>query len=597
MHGKSFALWSKLVAVIVVLTAGTLATAQVTLQTIVTSIPVSSLDDSGNPVSLDAEVIIPDLEYAVPGVIWNHGFGGHKGNDRSIRENIARNGYVVLSYSSRGFGDTPGQVDLMGPKEQQDLIDAVDWLIDPGNIIVDGAVLADSIGQVGASYGGFHAWSLARSGHPSVRTVVPIATAIDLYDAIVPYDVAMLVWAVGFYATGFVPEEGNYSNTFHQIVAEMVTGVNMQHVHTALTARGMTGHWDDVEIPVFVIQGINDSLFPANPGIKAFQELKSRNIETRLYLGGIGHPPAVGDGEEIERLYDEVLQWLNRHLKGAPLSETPMLATPAVEIANAGYFNNTWDGTVRYADDISTPGRTYYLKTTSPSGGTLTTSPPIPLFTPPAALINTYAGSGLLDEPVTSELILGLGLPLWLLNLNQIPGVLTYETAPFNSSNAIDLAGIPTFSLKVISVHQLPVGEPGLVAGFQADPKIWDVDPQGNATLITRGAFSEPVNSAPLISSPLHTTTFEAFGAFYTFEAGHRLRITLSSEDTPYLRPTTNPFIVTIHPGSKVTFPTGQWLSAPQQVALVPDPDPPVPATIFDGLTTVQELVLDALGL
>lgn len=565
------------------------------LTTVTTTIPVSSPDDAGNPVALDAEVILPDLGYAVPGVIWNHGFGGHKGNDRGIREQLASNGYVVLSYTSRGFGDTPGQVDLLGPKEQQDLLDAVDWLIDPNNPVVNGAVLADSIGQVGASYGGLHAWALARSGHPAVRTVVPIATATNLYDAMVPYDVTMLVWPVGFYATGFVPEEDNYSDTFHQIVLEMVTGLNMQHVKTALTARSMTGHWDDVEIPVFIIQGINDSLFPANTAMKAFQELKARGIETRLYLGGVGHPPAVGDGEEIERLYDQVLQWLNRHLKGAPESETPLIAGPDIEIANTGYFNSQWDGKVRYADSISTPGRTYYLKATSATGGVLSTTPPLPLLTLPLPMVNTYVGSGYLHEPVTSELLLGLGLPLP--NLSQIPGVLTFDTAPFTSANAIDIAGIPRFELKVISIHQLPVGAPGLVAAFQVNPKIWDVDPQGNATLISRGTFSEPTNAAPLLSSPLHTVSFDTFGTFYTFKPGHRLRITLSTEDTPYLRPTTNPFIVTIHPGSKVTFPTGQWLSAPVQVATVPDPVPPVPPTIFEGLTNLQELVFDALGL
>ena len=590
---NTWTFWSRL-ACVLMLAAG-FAFADVTLQTIVTGIPTTSLDDNGNAVTLDAEVIIPDLPDAVPGVIWNHGFGGNKGNDRGARELLARNGYVVLSYTSRGFGDTPGQVDLLGPKEKQDLIDAVDWLIDPSNTIVGGAVIPDSIGQVGASYGGLHAWALARSGHPSVKTVVPIATATNLYDAMVPYNVAMMVWPVGFYATGFVPEEDNYSDTFHQIVLEMLTGVNMQHVQTELTARSMTGHWDDVDIPVFIIQGINDSLFPANTAMRAFNELKSRNIETRLYLGGIGHPPAVGDGQEIDRLYDQVLQWLNRQLKGALESETPLISHADIEVANTGYFNSQWNGSVRYANAISAPGRTFYFKATSLSGGTLSTTAPIPLLTLPLPMINTYAGSGYLDEPVTSELLQGLGLPLP--NTNQIPGVLTFETAPFTSSNVLDVAGIPSFSLKVVSVHQLPVGAPGLLAAFQVDPKIWDVDPAGNATLISRGAFSEPVNSAPLVASPLHTTTFESFAAFHKFEAGHKLRITLSTEDLPYLKPTTNPFIVTIHPGSKVTFPTGSWLSAPDQVAIVPDPEPEVPPTIFEGLTSVQELVFDFLGL
>lgn len=574
---------------------GLQADAQVTIQTIQTRIPVTSPDDDGNPVTLDAEVIIPDVGEASPGILWNHGFGGSKGGDRSEREAIARRGYVVLSYTSRGFGDTPGQVDLMGTKEQQDLIDAVDWLISPANTVVNGAVIPDKIGQAGASYGGFHAWSLARSGHPAVKTVVSICTATDLYDALVPYDVATLVWPVGFYATGYVPEENNYSDTFHRIVLEMESGLNVQDVRNELHGRAVKGRWDLVNIPVFIVQGVNDSLFPANQAMEAFQALSARGIETRLYLGGIGHPPAVGDGPEIDRLYEEVVQWFDRHLKGKPAAETPLVTGPRVEIANADYFFNTWDGNVRYANDIATPGRTYYLKATSPFGGTLSTTPPLPLLTPPLFLVNTYAGSGYLDEPVTGDILWHLGLPLP--NTNQIPGVLSFETPAFTSANAIDLAGIPKFNLKVISAYQLPVGAPGLLASFQVDPKVWDVAPDGTATLVTRGAFSEQVNTAPLLSSPLHTASFGIAAAFYRFEAGHKLRITLSSEDVPYLRSTINPFVVTIHPGSTVTFPTGSWLSAPVQVAPTPEEQEHIQPTAIEGLQYASDTVLDLLGL
>lgn len=211
----------------------------VTLTTVTTRIPAKYPDDNGNPVTLDAELVIPNIDRTSPGIVWNHGFGGHKGNDRSTREWLARHGYIILSYTSRGFGDTPGQVDLMGVKEQQDLLDAVNWLIDPNNTFVAGKIRPDSIGQAGASYGGLHAWALARSGHPAVKTVVPIATATDLYDAIVPYDVAMLVWPLGFYATGYIPEEDNYSDTFQRIVLEMTTGLYMEDVRQELEVRGV----------------------------------------------------------------------------------------------------------------------------------------------------------------------------------------------------------------------------------------------------------------------------------------------------------------------------------------------------------------------
>ena len=66
-----------------------------------------------------------------PGVIINHGFLGNWKDSGSVARELASHGYVVLRYSSRGFGKTPGEVDLMGPKETQDLLDAVHWLNNP----------------------------------------------------------------------------------------------------------------------------------------------------------------------------------------------------------------------------------------------------------------------------------------------------------------------------------------------------------------------------------------------------------------------------------------------------------------------------------
>lgn len=591
--------WIKLACALgVLLTAGAAAAlpkihpTNVTLQTLSTRIPASMPDDNGDPVTLDAEVIVPVLSYPCPGIIWNHGFGGHKGNDRSEREAIARYGYVILSYTSRGFGDTPGQVDLMGAKEQQDLLDAVDWLISPDNNVVHGAVIPDSIGQVGASYGGFHAWWLARSCHPAVKTVVVIATATDLYEALMPYDVEELLWPTGFYATGYRPEDENYSQDFHRIVLEMDTGLNCQDARTELMERAVKRRWANIRIPVFIIQGINDSLFPANQAMEAYEELTARGVETRLYLGGIGHPPAVGDGPEIERLYDEALQWFEKHLKGKKDSEVPLISQSSIEVADARYFNNVWDGTVRRANVLASPGRTFYLCATSPQGGILSTEPsPYAL---PILMTNTVAGSGLAYEPVTSGLLGDQGIQM--VDTSQLPTIVTFETAPMTALTTLDLAGIPKFDLQVSSVCQLPAGVQGALAAFQLDPKVWDVDPDGNATLITRGAFSEQVDAESLDTLlqyrlPVHQVSFDIFATFYRFQAGHRLRITLATEDVPYLRPTTHPFVVTIHPGSSVTLVTGEWLSEREQVRPSPEEEALTQRSVLTGVTLVDELL------
>src|SRR4051794_7435434 len=231
-------------------------------------------DDEGNPVSLDGGVIVPASGCPCPGVIINHGFLGNWRDSETMASELASYGYVVLRYSSRGFGKTPGEVDLMGPKEQQDLLDAVHWLNNPASPVVGGLVRHNRVGQFGGSYGGAHAWSLAWSRDPAVRTVVPTATWSDIYDALLPNNVELLAYLNGFYATGFAPTgapvnsngkefstQNNYSTEMHKWVGEANSGVGLADLKAGIDPRSAKSHYGDVRIPVFIVQGTNDGLF------------------------------------------------------------------------------------------------------------------------------------------------------------------------------------------------------------------------------------------------------------------------------------------------------------------------------------------------
>jgi ABC-2 type transport system ATP-binding protein len=367
----------------------------------------------------------------------------------------------------------------------------------------------------------------------------------------------------------------------------MYTGINIQDARQEFLERAVKRRWSNIHIPVFILQGINDSLFPANQAIEAYNELTARGIPTRLYLGGIGHPPAVGNGPEIERLYDEVVQWFDKYLKGKKDKDTPLVSQSKIEVADAQYFNNVWDGNVRFANTFARPSKTYYLNATSPFGGTLSPLPALNAL--PIVLTNAYAGSGLYQEAVTSEYLTDQGVQY--IDTSQIPGTVTFETPPLPFGTSLDLAGIPKFNLTVTAADQFPVGAAGLLAAFQLDPKIWDVDPAGNAKLITRGAYSEQIDANALLSLPIHTVNFDIYATFYRFQAGHKLRITLATEDVPYLRPTVHPFVVTIYPGSSVSLATGEWLSSRVQVR----PSPEVEATTQRSVLTAPTLITDLL--
>jgi len=546
-------------------------------------------DDEGNPITLDAGLDIPTSGCPCPGVLINHGFESTWHSEDYAAHNLASHGYVVLRYSSRGFGDSGGEVDLVGPKERQDQLDAVHWLNDRHNPLVGGMVIRNDIGQYGASYGGIHAWALAMSGDRAVRTVVPTASWTDAYQALLPNDVLRVAYDAGFYATGFDPTaqlvndagaqpgttpavstQLNYSTEVHRWFAEAVSGVDAADFKAGLDARSVAGHYDRVRIPVFIVQGVNDGLFSANQAIDAYRQLTARGIPTRLYVGGVGHPPSNSSTTSPEALHigDELLAWFDHYLKGVDNGIDRM---PQVEWSRAVYFHNSWDGTTRSAWSFPFGAP----QTLQLCGGTLA-SAPCPGAVPQVA-VNTAAGEGYDEEPITGpsidsgiRQITGGAAP----DLKTAPGTLSFDTPPL--AQPLDLAGIPVVHLQAASADLLPVGSlRAALAAFQLDPKLYDVAPDGSARLLTRGAFAEPVDADSPLSSgqvtPQHGVDVDVFGVSYLVPAGDSLRLTLSTEDTPYLRATVNPFAVAVFAGSTIDLPLG--------TALFPTPTTPPPPT------------------
>ena len=559
----------------------------------------SSPDDEGNPVLLDGALDIPTSGCPCPGILINHGFEGSWHSEDTTAHNLAAHGYVVIRYSSRGFGLSNGEVDLVGPKERQDMLDAVHWLEDPANPLVGGRVIANDVGQYGASYGGMHAWNLALLDDPAVRTVVPTAAWSDGYQALLPNDVLRLVYDAGFYATGFapvaqvlggnppaLPPDLNYSAEVHKFFAEGAAGVGVEDLKAGLDSRSPVGRYDRIHIPVFIIQGTNDGLFSQNQALDAYQQLVARHVPARLYIGGIGHPPANGDtnSPEAQHIGTEILAWFDHYLKGVA---NGVDGAAPIEYSTAVYYGNRWDGTTRSAAAYPFgPPAHLYLCTTGPRGGTLEAQP-CPA-APPALAFNTMAGQGLDDEPIGHATVVGAiekvtGQPPP--GAESYPDTLTYDGPVLAAGAALDSAGVPSFHLQVVSAAEAPAGARGGAAAFQLDPKLFDVAPDGTETEITRGAYSEPLdaNSAAAGAAlPAHLASFDAFGLSHVFAAGHRLRVTLSTNDTPYLRATPNPFGVAILAGSALDMPTATGLQPtppPFGTAVPPAGVPDVPWT------------------
>ena len=137
-----------------------------------------------DPVMLDATVYLPASTPA-PAVIVAHGFGGSKKSVAADAEQLARDGFVALAYSARGFGASTGQIALDSlDYEVPDARAVVDWLAQQPEVQLDGPD-DPRVGVTGGSYGG--ALSLMLAGtDPRVDAAVPLITWNNLEQALFP---------------------------------------------------------------------------------------------------------------------------------------------------------------------------------------------------------------------------------------------------------------------------------------------------------------------------------------------------------------------------------------------------------------------------
>ncbi len=121
----------------------------------------------------------------MPAILLAHGFGGTKRSVNTQAQDLAGQGYAVLTWTAQGFGLSGGQIHLDSPDyEVRDAQRLIDWLAQRPEIRQD-APGDPRVAAVGGSYGGGLALMLA-GADPRVDAIVPMITWNDLANAFLP---------------------------------------------------------------------------------------------------------------------------------------------------------------------------------------------------------------------------------------------------------------------------------------------------------------------------------------------------------------------------------------------------------------------------
>ncbi|MFI1048770.1 alpha/beta fold hydrolase [Streptomyces griseoruber] len=438
-----------------------------------------------------------------PAVLLGHGFGGTKDDVRQQAEDLARDGYAVLTWSARGFGRSTGKIGLNDPKgEVADVSKLIDWLAAQPQVELDKKG-DPRVGVAGASYGG--AISLLAAGYDDrVDAIAPSITYWNLADALFPDGVFKKLWAGIFVNTGggcdrFEPA----LCAMYQRVAE--SGTPDAAARALLDARSPSAVADRIKVPTLLVQGQADSLFTLAQADAAEKAIKANGAPVDVDWIAGGHD---GGNLETSRVQARVTAWFDRYLKGEKSVDTG----PAFRVTRTGGVDST-DGTVplRGASGDSYPGLENDRRAVRLTGREQSFDNPAGASPPAISALPGLGGSSLGQLSA-----FGVGVSL------DFPGqYAAFESAPVTGE--LRITGAPTVTVHVKSTADTAV----LFA------KVYDVGPDGSRQLPSQ--LVSPIRVDGAKAGKDVTITLPAID--HDIEEGHRLSLVLASTDLGYASP------------------------------------------------------------
>ncbi|WP_276278962.1 CocE/NonD family hydrolase [Halorussus caseinilyticus] len=285
-----------------------------------TDLTISSHDGT----SLAATLYEPDDGQAHEAVLMTHGWGSNRKSGRVTEKAklYASNGYVVLTYDSRGFGESGGEVGLDGPKEVDDASTLVDWLAGRDNVLMDGTG-DPKVGMDGYSYSG-GIQLLAAAADDRIDAIVPRITWNDLEYAVAPHGVVKIGWLTlllglgGIKSWDFETGNGLDADLWDWYLDAAWNNELSQDAKDAFAQRSPADEISNVNAPTFLIQGWDDTLFKPVEALRTYRSLQDRGVETRIcfYEGGHALEGLDRTQSEIDYLNGLALDWMDRHVKG-----------------------------------------------------------------------------------------------------------------------------------------------------------------------------------------------------------------------------------------------------------------------------------------
>lgn len=499
-------------------------------------------------VELDVTLYIPNsATEAEPAaaIIFPHGYGGNKEQPKPQATKFARQGYIGVTYSARGFGDSTGDIS----------IDAPDYEIADARTLIDllsqrPEVLQDSegdprVGILGGSYAGgvalltaaydqrVDAISAMRTWNSLVNSLFPNAAGIPAADTpAAPAGnagdgVFKMLWGEFFFQGGALDPEGGgdgngsgnpssdgqcgglrpeYCAAYQEVLD---TGRLTDDMRVLLERSSPSSVIGQIATPTLLVQAEGDKLFPLSEADANARGIAANGAPVKVVWTTGGHGAFRQNDSEAAKLDQLNTQWFDFYLRGAGNDPGTTFDYTVVSTQN---LMGPMEGQLETVDGY--PG----------VNGAALARLDVPISGEPQDMEYPAGGSPGALSSLPPGFVSQSG------ERRQIPTEIADQTAIFESGalvDALDVVGAPAVNVKIASTS----GE-AVVFG-----KVYDIDASGEATLIQSLVAPARLTNLPPSLDGAEATAVVLPAIAHSFAEGHSLRVILSSTDQGYATP------------------------------------------------------------
>ena len=451
----------------------------------------------------------------VPAILMTHGWGGSRptGTADTLDDVIIRKlldaGYGVLTWDSRGFGQSGGQASPAGPAEVADARALIDYLATRPEIIQDKAG-DPRVGWTGGSNAAGIQFNTAAADR-RIDAIAPFAGWGNLNQDLWPNGAVKTTWWNLLFGTGSSGSlTGGLISPAGVQLGALDPQANQAYAETTLTgepsttsrawfdARSTVRHSGSITAPTLIVQGTIDTLFPLEDGLANYQNLLAAGTPVKFMAMCFGHTVIgcsygpTGDDRDAttgQVLWQQrIIDWMDRYVK----KDASVKTGPQVE----------WQ-----AND----GK-YYAATKFPLTDT-TTVTGLPMSTGLLAGPGGTGGDGPTNGAPAADTELG------------VTAARSTVLAPSSSPRAI--FGVPSVRVS------------GTAVGLSAQIHMELIDRAPDGTRVTVDDQTMPWRFAGLIDQDI-----DLHAVAWRLEPGHALELEITTGSAQYEAPRTGPFTV-----------------------------------------------------